>query len=259
MAAADSALFAELLDEVVACPTRGAVRAALAAHECHRSGPYGDVVGALAIDAGELDTLAGLVAAGAARPPLGISLGVRRPVQLAAAVAAADAIPGVRIERVLVDVPTEMSAAAVVRLIRRELRDRILPYALRLAGPVTTSVDGAPSELATALTNLVPAGVPVEVGGVDRALADVDAAPWAVRTGALNVLLAADAARDGAEVEEVQQILMVADGLLEAVLLLEPEVRRSLRAIATTHVDDIVDDLTRLGLLVTPQPGFVAG
>ncbi|RHW27676.1 hypothetical protein D0Z08_08390 [Nocardioides immobilis] len=101
--------------------------------------------------------------------------------------------------------------------------------------------------------------MPVAVGGVECAVADSSGGPWGERTGVLNVLLAADAVRDGAGVDEVKQILAIPDGLIEAVLLLDGTVRQVLPAISTAHLDDVVDDLAGLGLLSADGRGSAAG
>lgn len=248
-----SDIFSELFDE--AAPERGPrkLRTAVAVHERHRDGPFRHMVGALTVEAEDLRTLAALVADGA-HGPLSTTLGVPGPADLAKTLAAAEALPGVQVERVVVDLHPGEDAAVVVDAIRRELGGRSIPHAVRLSGAAT----GELSELAVDLTTVVAAGAPVEVAGVDRAVSDGGAVSWAERTGVLNLLLAADAARDGADIDEVHQILAIADGLTEAVLLLDGRVRDVLPAIGTAHLEDIVHDLAGLGLVSTGR-GTAAG
>lgn len=243
-----SDIFSELFDETAPDRGRRTLRTAVAVHERHRGGPFRHVVGALAVEAEDLRTLAALIADGA-HGPLSITLGVPGPDDLAKTLAAAEALPGVQVERVVVDLHPGEDAASVVAAIRRELGGRAMPHAVRLSGEVKGGFAGGLSDLAVDLTTVVAAGAPVEVAGVDRAVSDGGAVPWAEKTGVLNVLLAADAARDGADIDEVQQILAISDGLMEAVLLLDGRVRDVLPAIGTAHLDDIVHDLADLGLV----------
>jgi len=76
--------------------------------------------------------------------------------------------------------------------------------------------------------------------------------------GLLNVLLAADAALRGAEVEEVRAVLANRDeaGLAAAVRDLPEdrarEVRRQVLSVGTCSIDECVDGLTRVGVLDLP-------
>ena len=246
-------IFNGLVDEVAAARGRRALRASIATHYRHRAARHRGVVGALALDAEDLRAVAALTAGGVERS-LGVTLGVHQPERVAAAVAAAEAVPEVRLEAVAVDLPHEADVAAFVRAIHRGLGGRDVPFAVRVVGLSASRWEDGPSDLAVELTTLVAAGVPVEVVGINHAVAERGAVPWAEQTGVLNVLLAADAALDGADVEEVQQILTISEGLTESVLLLEPRVRRALRAVASARVHDIVDDLAGLGLLTAVRP-----
>lgn len=251
-------IFSELFDETAVDRGPRTLQTAVAVHERHRDGPFRHVVGALAVEAADLRTLAALVADGA-HGPLAITLGAPGPDQLAKTLAAAEALPGVRVERVVVDLHAGEDATTVVAAIRRELGGRAIPHAVRLSGVKKGRAASGSSDLAADLTAVVAAGAPIEVAGVDRAVSDGGAVPWAERTGVLNVLLAADAARDGADIDEVQQILAIEDGLMEAVLLLDCRVREVLPAIGTAHLDDIVDDLTGLGLVSAADLGVTTG
>jgi|GEM_PF-6548502 len=251
-------IFSELFDETAADRGLRTLQTAVAAHERHRHGPFRHVVGALAVEAADLRTLAALIADGE-HGPLSVTLGVPGPDHLAKTLAAAEALPGVHVERVVVDLQAGEDAPSVLAAIRRELGGRPMPHAVRLSGVKRRGCAGGLSDLAVDLSTVVAAGAAVEVAGVDRAVADGGAVPWAERTGVLNVLLAADAARDGADIDEVQQILAIADGLIEAVLLLDCRVREVLPAIGTAHLDDIVHDLADLGLVSAADRGCATG
>jgi hypothetical protein len=76
--------------------------------------------------------------------------------------------------------------------------------------------------------------------------------------GLLNVLLAADAALRGAEVEEVREVVADRDeaGLAATVRGLPEDralgVRRHVLSVGTCSIDECVDGLTRVGVLDLP-------
>jgi len=251
-------IFHGLVDEVAVARGRRALRASIAMHERHRAARHCGVVGALALDVEDLGAVAALTD-GAVERSLGITLGVHDPNRLAAVVAAAEAVPEVRLEAIAVDLPHEADVTSFVGAIHLALGGREVPFAVRVVGLSASRWQDGPSGLAVDLTTLVAAGVPVEVVGLNHAVAEHEAVPWAEQTGVLNVLLAADAALDGADVEEVQQILTISEGLTESVLLLDPRVRGSLRAVASARVHDIVDGLAGLGLLTEVRPDIAIG
>lgn len=245
-------IFAALLDDTAAASGRVGLSTSVASYEQHRESPYGSVVRALRV---RVEDLARLSARGDPRvEPLPISLAVPADTDLEPVIAQVEAIRGVRLEGVSIAARTGASLVSVIDGVRRALPSRVA-LAARVAGEVRARCedcpsDGCPSELAAGLVTLIGAGVPVEVVGVDRAITDPAAMPATERAGVLNVLLAADAALDGAGITEVQQLLVTGQGaVVDAVRLLEPTVRRFLRAIGTPSLDDVVADLADLGLV----------
>lgn len=266
---ATPALFERLLEDDSASAGGLRVPDALARHGRRQRSAHLGMVGSLVVAAQALDALAASTS-GDATESVGVTLVVADPASAAPALAAADAVPALRVDALDVRLPAGLAPGEVPEALRFAVERRVptyvsVPYddrrdpllrelpgtglaAVVHAGGRDAEHPGA-AHLAAALVSLADAAVPFRVTGIDRALARADARPGHDRTGVLNLLVATDAAWDGAGGEELEQVLTVCDtALLDAVLFLDPGVRSHLHGVAVTDLDEIVDDLVHHGL-----------
>lgn len=256
-------LFRELLDDLAL--VAGAATVGDVVERASRD----PLVGALAVPAQDLEQL---TVRTRSLPPGRLSIVLSAtPTGLRDAVAAAEAIPAVRIDRIQVGHARHLSVATLLDCIedaldgRRvpayvelpvrpsaQLLEQLLPSrfgaVLRTGGP--WSDEGRELPIAETLTLLANACVPFVVEMTD-AVDVFSTSRRGVRSiGFLNLLLATDAAVDGADREELVQILRAGGSeLVEAVEELDPRVRRRLGSIGVTDVDRAVRGLVEVGLL----------
>jgi hypothetical protein len=238
-------------------------------HDRHRSSPHGGMIGSVVVPAPTLGDLA-QVTSGEAVASVGVTLLVDDLAAARSALASAEAAPALWVEALDVVLPPTVEPVEVPRALEFAVERGVptyvsMPYddrrealLLELAGSglaATVPVGGRTGHrthdaaIARALVSLADAGLPFRVTGIDRALADAERRPGYERTGVLNLLVATDAARDGADADELQQILAVADdALLDAVVFLDPTVRSHLRSVGVVHAEEIVEDLVVHGL-----------
>lgn len=262
-------LFQRLFDDDSVSSGDAPVPDALFLHDRHRSAPYRAMVGSFMVPAEAVDEV-GSMTKGDAPASLGITLRVADPTAAEAAMADVDRFEALRLDALDVALPAGMPSRELVpalsfpgrpdatfvslpydgrsRSVIKELAGTGLGAKLRVGG--RAGERPADDEVAAALVDIAIAAVPYKVVGVDRGLADAVARPGYERTGVLNLLVATDAAGDGADREEIVQILRAGDsGLMDAVLFLDPGVRQLLRAIGVVDLDGLVDDLVHHGLL----------
>lgn len=261
-------LFERLLDDA-SLVGELTVPDALSTHDQHRGSRHPGMIGSLVVPVTALDELAHLTSAEAVAS-LGITLVVDDVASARSALAAAEAAPALWVEALDVVLPGDVDPVAVPRELEFAVAQGVPTYVstpyddrreallLELAGSglaATMHVGGRAGHrthdaaIARALVSLADAGLPFRVTGIERALAAADTRPGYERTGVLNLLVATDAARDGADAEELRQILTVADdALLDAVVFLDPTVRSHLRSVGVVDVEGIVEDLVVHGL-----------
>ncbi|UMG91675.1 hypothetical protein [Nocardioides sp. TF02-7] len=265
----DPHLFQRLFDDDSVSSGGVPVADALSQHERDRGAPFRAMIGSLVVPAGALDEVAAMTKEDAPGS-VAITLRVAEPAAAEAAVAAVADIAAVRLEALDVALPDGVEPGSVVPALTfagRPARTHVaLPYDWRsrslvkeLAGTglgaklrVGGRAGQRPSDelVAASLVDIALAGVACKVVGVDRGLADAVARPGYERTGVLNLLVAADAACDGADQDEIVQILRAGDsGLMDAVLFLDPAVREVLQVVGVVDVDGLVDDLVHHGLV----------
>ncbi|SBT88953.1 hypothetical protein GA0115233_10062 [Streptomyces sp. DI166] len=246
---------------------------AVAAHEAHRRGAHGDLVGAFVLAAKDVGRLAELTA-GLPEGSFALSVTVALP-GVADAVAAARRVPAVRLAGLEVAVPDGVAAEAVVPALRAALGDDDLTVFVEVPRdtrrePLLASLAGTPylakfrtggvradlypdeHELASAVLAAVRAGVPFKAtAGLHHALRNTDPETGFEQHGFLNLLLATDAALKGADEAEVARLLAERDGgrIAERVRALTPEVREVFRSFGTCSVAEPATESAALGLL----------
>ena len=284
------ALVAGLLDDAAIFPPGNApMDRGVAAHAEHLHAPHAALVGPFVCSDARWRELALALASDAVPPlpgPLDVSLVVTGGAPaVAAALAAADATPGVRL--VGLEVPVSGVAAgprdvaATLEVLRAELPDTVLAFVevplgaerdavldrlagtphrakLRTGGTTAAAFPDEPS-LAAALLACLQRGLPVKLtAGLHNALRHRDAASGFEHHGFLNVLLAVAAGLGGAAPADVarQLALTAPDAVTRGVRELSErqvaDVRRHFLSFGTCSIDDPVTDLLSLGLLTQP-------
>jgi hypothetical protein len=267
-------LFARLLDDAAIFPPGDLpLDRAVTEHLRHRQSAHASLVGPFVVSAAALGELAPVVAQ---LPPGSLELAVTAPVPaLAEALDAADELAAVRVVAVEVALPTGMAPDDAIEVIGRrtagrvfvelprdERREQLFPalarqgYAAMLrTGGVVAVLHPGEAELAAAVVAAVAADVPFKAtAGLHHAVRNTDPATGFEQHGFLNVLVATDAARAGAGVGEVANVLADRDGARVAARAarLSPRVRESFRSFGTCSVAEPVAELVALGLL--PEP-----
>ncbi|WP_207568278.1 hypothetical protein [Nocardioides sp. PD653-B2] len=197
--------------------------------------------------------------------------------QVAAAVAYVDEIAPARLESVEVALPDDAASAEVVPFLKRALGDRAVPVYIELprderraelvnalsgtgfmaklrTGGVSADLYPDETELAAAVASLTAAGVPFKAtAGLHHALRNTDPQTKFEQHGFLNLFTATGAALDGAEEEELAELLADRDGtrVADRVRTLSPEVRNTFRSFGTCSVTEPVEELAGLGLIDT--------
>lgn len=267
-------LFDRLFDDAAVFPPGNLpVDVAVPAHDGHRAAPYAALVGPFILAARDLDELA-LRLAG--REPGSFPLSLTVPVsgladalEYLAAVPAVDlvgvevaldenddprdlvaALGDVRDDRTVhVEVPRDARRAAVIDVLaaqghRAKLR----------TGGVRADLHPGEAELAAAVHALVAAQVPFKAtAGLHHAVRTTAPDTGFEQHGFLNLMLATAAARDGADVATLTEVLAERDTahVRDGVPGLDPGVRRSFRSFGTCSVTEPIAELVALGLLPT--------
>ncbi len=267
---------------------------AVPAHLRHLSSDYADLVGPLVLSAsavGELTPLVGHLAPGA----VSATVTVPAPDAIPAVLATLAALPAVRLAALEVALPQGLPADEVVPALdaalaslparesgegpgegaeptvfvevpRDDRRHALLtaladsPYRAKFrTGGVRAELYPDEAELAAAIGASVAARLPFKAtAGLHHAVRNTDPDTGFEQHGFLNVMLATDAALQGAPVEELERILADREGtsLAARVRDLPGERAAALRAaftsFGTCSVTDPLDELTALHL-VTPR------
>lgn len=281
----DGGIFDRLLDDAAVFPPGNApLTDAVADHLATRARPRGRFVGPFVCPAGRVEELAAALGSPAAAPPSGaptdqpgaldlVLVGDGRSLadgvhavladdrlRLRAVEATAGAaLPGGLPDDVAGVVEVGLDDGVAQRL--RDLRRAGHRAKLRTGGLVA---EAFPDEaaLARALVACVASGVAMKLtAGLHSAVRHRDPVTGFEHHGFLNVLLALDAALEGAGPAAVAEVLGDGDGdrVARSVADLEPgqaaRARRTLRSIGTCSIDEPLADLVALGLV---DPGDVA-
>lgn len=269
-------LFVDLFDDAAVFPPGNmSLAAAVPAHARHKASAHAPLVGPFVLAAKDLDHLAPLVDSlepGSFR----LSLTVPLP-QLATAVAHADEIDPVHLEALEVALPDDVAAAQVVPALERALAGRRVPVFVELprdsrrpeivealagagfmaklrTGGVRADLYPDEKELAAAVASLTSAGVAFKAtAGLHHALRNTDPGTKFEQHGFLNLIAATGTALDGAEEEQIVDLLADRDGtrVADRVRTLSPAVRHAFRSFGTCSVTEPVQELVSLGLIDT--------
>lgn len=279
-------LFANLCDDAAIFPPGNLpLDQALAEHSQHRTSSHRDLVGSFVVAAAVLGDLLALLPDGVVLP---VSVTVPSPADLRDALRDACA-PRLRVVSVEVGVPPELPADTVVPAVREALR----PHHPALASPtpppgfnvyvelprddrrerIVADIDEAgflaklrtggvqaemypdEAELAAAVALLVGERVPFKAtAGLHHAVRRTDPVTRFEEHGFLNLLLAVSAARGGAGVSEIADVLANRDphAVAAQARILIPQaraVRQAFRSFGTCSIVDPRDELAALGLL----------
>ena len=281
-------LFAALLDDAAVYPPAEApLPAALAEHRAHFRSWYSAVLGPLVVPAASVDALlVELDSTGAEDGPLGVSLTARAGDQDAlerVAVAAAD--QRLRVHALEVAVPADaldelsrlaahVPSGAVLYAEPHSLLGLAdlavvldlgeVPTRVKLrTGGTDASAFPTDGHLASAITACVGRGMSFKcTAGLHHAVRHRDPTTGFEHHGFLNVLLAVDAAVEGADVAIVADRLALrdADAVTSEVADLSPAagdaVRQAFASLGTCSITEPIEDLVSLGLLArATEPG----
>lgn len=264
---------------------------AVPAHRRHRAAPYAAMVGPLILAAPALDALPPLLAdvPDAGDPGGRLDLSITAPAgpeQVPGALAAVAGLP-VDVRALEVAVPPEPAPAAFLDALERvhqdvpvyvEVpRDERRPEIIAMladrghrakfrTGGIKADLYPDPAELGAAVAAVVRAGVPFKAtAGLHHAIRNTDPETGFDQHGFLNLLLAADAAADGAGAADLAELLADRDGAAVAarVAALGADAGRTAAARArfvsfgTCSITDPLTELAELGLVpaATAQSG----
>lgn len=271
-----SGLFDALLDDAAVFPPGNlALADAVPAYDAHRAAPYAALVGPFVLAARDLDALALLVAG---REPASFPLSMTVPLaDLADALQHVASLPAVDLAAIEVALATDDDPHDLASALAHLRRDRVVHVevprdarrsavidALAVSGHraklrtggVRADLHPDEAELAAAVHALVGAGVPFKAtAGLHHAARTTAGDTGFEQHGFLNLLVATSAARDGADVESVAQVLAERDAnrLRDAVPGLDPTVRESFGSFGTCSVEEPVAELLALDLLPADQ------
>ncbi|HET6561047.1 MAG TPA: hypothetical protein VFG72_04175 [Marmoricola sp.] len=246
---------------------------AVPAHVGHLASDHRALVGPFIVSAADVGALGPLLAE---VDLFEVAVTVPSPDRLPAALADAAGVPAVRVVAVEVAVPVGVDASQVVPVLdaavaehpglevyvelpRDERRPALLAtlvgtryHAKLRTGGVRADLYPDEHELAAAVVACVAAGVAFKAtAGLHHAVRNTDPSTGFEQHGFLNVLAAVDAARGGATVDEVAELLAERDARTVAAWVadLDGSVRAAFRSFGTCSIDDPRDELTALGLL----------
>lgn len=251
---------------------------AVRAHREHQRSEYAELVGPLVLSVAALDALPPLVAELAAGE-LQVSLTVPAPAALAPALDQVAALPAVHVVAVEVALPPDTDVAsalarldatpqAYVEIPRDDRRPAVLellaggPHRAKFrTGGVQGHLYPDERELAEAIAATARLGLAFKAtAGLHHAIRNSDPVTGFEQHGFLNVLLATEAARQGADVTHLVDLLADRDGarIAETVAGLTPEraadARTGFTSFGTCSISDPLSDLLGLGLLGRADP-----
>ncbi|CAL9334669.1 hypothetical protein [Streptomyces sp. enrichment culture] len=268
-------VFAGLFDDAAVFPPGSLpIEVAVPAHVEHTRGAHAALVGPFILAAKDIDHLpqptAGL-------PEDSFDLSLTVPLSgVSDAVAAAHRIPAVRLVALEVTVPDGVAAEEVVPALADALgdgstvtvyvevprdtrRDALLaalagtPYLAKFrTGGVRADLYPDEHELAGTILAAVRTGVPFKAtAGLHHALRNTDPETGFEQHGFLNLLVATEAALEGAEEGELVRLLADRDGdqAVDRVRTLSPRVRELFRSFGTCSVAEPAAETVGLGLL----------
>lgn len=268
-----TALFEGLFDDAAVFPPGNSPLAdAIPAHAQHKLASYATTIGPFVLAAKDLDALADLTVG---EPAGSLPLALTAPLdRLEAALSRADQIPAVRVVGLEISLPEGVDGAGLTAGLRdlsvpaipifvevprderrasviEALSDLGLSAKLRTGG-IRAELYPDEQELAEAIVALNNAGVDFKAtAGLHHALRNVDPETGFEQHGFLNLLLAAQAARTGASVDTVRQLLTEQNSgaIVDQVRALDAGVRESFRSFGTCSVREPIDELVDLGLM----------
>jgi len=280
-------LFRRLFDDAAVFPPGNSpLPHAVSVHLWHRQTNRAVLLGPLVVPAADLPRLATIVAETADTMPdhhpaeledlLGLAVTVPTPLKVGAAVAAARAVPFARLAALEVAIPNDLQADQVVPALQAALGDpaetavyveiprdhRRDPLLAALSGTrylakfrtggIRADLYPGEVELAESLVALAAAGVPFKAtAGLHHALRNTDPETGFEQHGFLNLLTAANAAIEGADVDKLVPLLADRDGarVAAAVGRLPAGVRETFRSFGTCSISEPVAELVALDLL----------
>jgi hypothetical protein len=266
-------LFCGLCDDAALFPPgNAALGDAVQAHAAFADAPYADMVGPFVVSANSLHSLADHTRA--CRELVQIAVTASVPA-IQRTLADVDGMTGVRLAALEIALGQEMAAGQVVPTIRNALAGREVTVYVEVpregrrkavvrelaagglraklrTGGITADLYPDERELAGSLVALASAGVPFKAtAGLHHAVRNTDPQTRFEQHGFLNLLVAAQAASEGAPVDTVAHILAERDPaiVVAQVAELDAEVRTAFRSFGTCSVNEPLDELIELGLL----------
>lgn len=267
-------------DAAIFPPGLAPLAEAVPAHVRHVNSPYAELVGPLVVSAAALEELAGLVPVdGGDQLDLTVTV-PDGPSAVPDVLTTVAALP-VELRALEVPVPAPLGAAELVEALekadiddavevfveipRDERRPEIIAalpgtrYKAKFrTGGVKAELYPDEAELAAAIKAVVDARVPYKAtAGLHHAIRNTDPQTGFEQHGFLNLLLATEAALNGAEEAELIRRLADRDGaaIAERVAALDPDqvtaVRAAFRSFGTCSISDPLTELVELGLLPT--------
>ena len=266
-------LFCGLCDDAALFPPgNAALGDAVQAHVAFADAPYADMVGPFVVSAISLHSLAEHTRA--CREMVQIAVTASVPA-IQRTLADVDGMTGVRLTALDIALGQEMAAGQVVPTIRNALAGREVTVYVEVprdsrrnavvrelaagglraklrTGGIKADLYPDERELAGSLVTLATAGVPFKAtAGLHHAMRNTDPQTRFEQHGFLNLLVAAQAASEGAPVDTVARILAERDPAIVVahVAKLDAEVRTAFRSFGTCSVNEPRDELIELGLL----------
>jgi hypothetical protein len=266
-------LFCGLCDDAALFPPgNAALGDAVQAHVAFADAPYADMVGPFVVSAISLHSLAEHTRA--CREMVQIVVTASVPA-IQRTLADVDGMTGVRLTALDIALGQEMAAGQVVPTIRNALAGREVTVYVEVprdsrrnavvrelaagglraklrTGGIKADLYPDERELAGSLVALATAGVPFKAtAGLHHAMRNTDPQTRFEQHGFLNLLVAAQAASEGAPVDTVARILAERDPAIVVahVAKLDAEVRTAFRSFGTCSVNEPRDELIELGLL----------
>lgn len=266
-------LFCGLCDDAALFPPgNAALGDAVQAHVAFVDAPYADMVGPFVVSANSLHSLAEHTRA--CREMVQIAVTASVPA-IQRTLADVDGMTGVRLTALDIALGQEMAAGQVVPTIRNALAGREVTVYVEVprdsrrnavvrelaagglraklrTGGIRADLYPDERELAGSLVTLATAGVPFKAtAGLHHAMRNTDPQTRFEQHGFLNLLVAAQAASEGAPVGTVAHILAERDPaiVVAQVAKLDAEVRTAFRSFGTCSVNEPLDELIELGLL----------
>jgi hypothetical protein len=266
-------LFCGLCDDAALFPPGNvALGDAVQAHVAFADAPYADMVGPFVVSAISLHSLAEHTRACSEMVQIVVTASVPAIQRTLADV---DGMTGVRLTALDIALGQEMAAGQVVPTIRNALAGREVTVYVEVprdsrrnavvrelaagglraklrTGGIKADLYPDERELAGSLVALATAGVPFKAtAGLHHAMRNTDPQTRFEQHGFLNLLVAAQAASEGAPVDTVARILAERDPAIVVahVAKLDAEVRTAFRSFGTCSVNEPRDELIELGLL----------